>query len=1357
MKSKPLPLVLILVLLAGVLLPAGPLALAHPVSVDANPADWTMVPPTQVNLGHIGRNAAEEGEYVWRDQGVDERTDFSTPDPRVDLLQFRVTADPLYLYFMAEVSDTAVMSGDGAPMVQVAIDVDRVQGSGQTWLGGFADTQVSPSAAWERLVITRFGSGTPAPKVFDTTWTDLVNGDTNLATNVISSTTDVIEMRVRWDVLGLAGPPELPLRFTVATFRANTSDDTWDTGGSGTSNALDCVTNYGDPGLQTNTWTEVSDQFVDYFFDLWFEADGDVFPPLLVSEFQPNPPGTDANREWIEIYNSTPFPLSLDAVKVGDEETIGAGESMFLFPDGYSIPANGVIILAARADTGTDGFWWLYGFCPDFETIDTTGPNCNAPNTSLYGTWATNNNLALSNSGDEVIVLDRSDTVLDVAAYGAGVWPGVTTLPWTDSANSIERLPVYHDSNDCVVDFRLQPNPTPGQAWPDLAIAKAGPDLAMPGSYITYTVVYSNTGVNRAHNVVIADLLPTGVFYVGDDSGLACPACVPGATGVLTWSVGVVGVADTGSFDLVGWVTATVPFGSVFTNSVSIATTDNEVSLDNNSDDWATAVTALDLIVDKAGPAYGIAGQNLVYDITLQAVGVDPAENVVLTDVLPLDVTYLADNSGWTCPACTPGSAGPLVWTVGTVPAGTSYTFQLTVTAAAGIANGTTLTNTVVAQTTTAGDNPANNSADWGTTFYPLVSIYDIQYVPDPGSNDLSPYDGQTVWVRGGVVAGYYSGSVRGYALADPEAPYGPWQGLFVYDYDHTPAEGQVLLLLGEVYEYFHLTELHYIDSYAVISDSWPLPDPVLTTTAAISDITPHAAEALESVMVEVRCATVTAPNLGYGEWGITDASGVQARVDDVGYAYSPVLGETFAYVRGMLYYSFDDYKLEPRYAADLGGGVPVVLGTDPAGGATGVPIDTAVQATFSVSLTASTVNTATFFLEGPGGAAVPADVSYDEGTYTALLDPAADLAYATTYTATLTTDIVSYWGAPLCEEYAWSFTTTARPEPNLTPSFKIASVPAVLPGEVLTYTIRLINVGQGDAAATITDVVPLEVDVVTATLPAYWSYTAGQLLWSGVVTAGTQVPLVFQARAHTDLVGGEFFTNVVWIDDGVHDAFQKTAAVEVLAAPDIVVSPLALSAMVDPGGSATRLLTIANVGDADLEWSLAENPAADWLAEDPGGGTIAPAGSTVVTVSFDATGLDVGTYTTALEVLSDDPDEPLVGVDVTLVVTTGCIPISNPDFTWVPPAPLVGQPVTFYGSAEGLEPITFTWSFGDGGGGSGATVAHTFAVSATYTVVMTATNACGWDVATHLVTVTAPPQQFWTVYLPIVCRGAGR
>jgi uncharacterized repeat protein (TIGR01451 family) len=131
------------------------------------------------------------------------------------------------------------------------------------------------------------------------------------------------------------------------------------------------------------------------------------------------------------------------------------------------------------------------------------------------------------------------------------------------------------------------------------------------------------------------------------------------------------------------------------------------------------------------------------------------------------------------------------------------------------------------------------------------------------------------------------------------------------------------------------------------------------------------------------------------------------------------------------------------------------------------------------------------------------------------------------------------------------------------------------------------------------------------------------------------------------------------YIATGWHWWFQvDDVAVLLESAPEIAVDPdaLASSQLVDTIN--TLSLNIANVGTASLNWEISEAPVScatpddiAWLSAAPITGTIGTGEDATVTVTFDSTGLAVGTYNGFLCVESDDPVTPLVAVPVELEV----------------------------------------------------------------------------------------------------------
>jgi PKD repeat protein len=82
------------------------------------------------------------------------------------------------------------------------------------------------------------------------------------------------------------------------------------------------------------------------------------------------------------------------------------------------------------------------------------------------------------------------------------------------------------------------------------------------------------------------------------------------------------------------------------------------------------------------------------------------------------------------------------------------------------------------------------------------------------------------------------------------------------------------------------------------------------------------------------------------------------------------------------------------------------------------------------------------------------------------------------------------------------------------------------------------------------------------------------------------------------------------------------------------------------------------------------------------------------------------------------------------------CQPPADSGFGWAPPNPISGQVITFTGSASGTMPMTFTWGFGDYTFGQGNPITKIYEMAGDYLVTMTATNACGYETVTHVVTV---------------------
>ena len=155
----------------------------------------------------------------------------------------------------------------------------------------------------------------------------------------------------------------------------------------------------------------------------------------------------------------------------------------------------------------------------------------------------------------------------------------------------------------------------------------------------------------------------------------------------------------------------------------------------------------------------------------------------------------------------------------------------------------------------------------------------------------------------GGVVTGSFPEMTRFSVQAGQGAGTAIWvEGAGVSEGDQVEVSGPVVDDSGRL--------MVWATTTTVISSGEAMPTAQALTTfeAANND--------WQAVLIEVT-ATCTQPELGYGEWGVDDGSGM-LRVDDLGYVYdTPIEGIEYR-VRGPLDYSFNDYKIALRGEGDV-------------------------------------------------------------------------------------------------------------------------------------------------------------------------------------------------------------------------------------------------------------------------------------------------------------------------------------------------------------------------------------------------------------------------------------------------------
>lgn len=641
---------------------------------------------------------------------------------------------------------------------------------------------------------------------------------------------------------------------------------------------------------------------------------------------------------------------------------------------------------------------------------------------------------------------------------------------------------------------------------PDLVIVKTGPDDVNAGETFTYTLVYSNAGAINATNVAIVDRLPAGISYTVDSAG----GVFSGNT--ITWTIGGLNAGVAKSILL----TATARYAGDWPNGAAISGGPIDSNPANNTSMVTTTVNGADPFVRKSGPAIAFGGELISYTLTYGNSG-NVTATATLTDQLPIGFTLAdiaVDNSGL-----------PFVngaWTADIAPdAEVSFTFALTVPAT--MASSTRITNSLAVSAIESGDDPSDNAASASSTVYQIVPI----------ATARAATDGQVFAVEGQVIVLPGTYSANEWELQDAT-------GAIVMFYSPAPsvALGDRIRVVAPRNSYNAQQELDLPVYFQKLGGGTPVaPKPFSTGSIAAGTAQGWLVVVSGTLSNVVTCAGNydLFVNNGSGAADVFINSFSAGAINPCAQGFAN--GE-WAEVTGFstIFSSTTKlaYEVRPRSIGDFVR-FPRVVSTNPISGAVAVPVAATITATFNMSMT--NVGTSTLVVAGPSGAVAGA-VAYDAATKTATFTPAAALAGSTLYTATLKATLTADNGRSFmpAQDVVWTFTT--RPlAPNLSGSTKANAINgAVRSGERVTYTIRLINTGDAQAAAIVTDVLPSYYTV--AQLLDFTQPATGTLTWTGVVTAGQSVTLRFVAQVAgvKDLpLGQSILDNSAQVNDGMH------------------------------------------------------------------------------------------------------------------------------------------------------------------------------------------------------------------------------
>ncbi|WP_168733510.1 DUF11 domain-containing protein [Deinococcus sp. Arct2-2] len=252
----------------------------------------------------------------------------------------------------------------------------------------------------------------------------------------------------------------------------------------------------------------------------------------------------------------------------------------------------------------------------------------------------------------------------------------------------------------------------PVSSLTDIQLTKTPTGTAtLAGTNIVYTLTASNLGPSNAAGVTISDPLPSNVSYVSSSNSGVYDA----AARTVTWTVGAVNVGTPVSRT----VTVTPPLNGSVVNTASVTTSTPETKTGNNSATSTLTVTPVaNLEIRKEGVAnYGPLA-NLTYTLRVANFGPSRAENLTVTDPLPLGATYVSNTGGDVYDAAT----RTITWTAAALDVtgpNSNLTYTVTVlTPATG-----TLSNTASVSSIGNDPTPGNNTSTAATTIVPVADV----------------------------------------------------------------------------------------------------------------------------------------------------------------------------------------------------------------------------------------------------------------------------------------------------------------------------------------------------------------------------------------------------------------------------------------------------------------------------------------------------------------------------------------------------------------------------------------------------------------------------------------------------------
>jgi len=252
--------------------------------------------------------------------------------------------------------------------------------------------------------------------------------------------------------------------------------------------------------------------------------------------------------------------------------------------------------------------------------------------------------------------------------------------------------------------------------------ASDSPDPVAPDGNITYTVSVTNAGPDAAANAAMSVVLNNTLLYqsITVPAGWSCPSLAVGHGASFTCTASTLAASATSVFTVV-LKAGQAQFGNTNQTINETFTAGSGAADPNNSNNAVTVQTTYSVPVadlaaanaDSPDPVF--SGANITYTQSVTNNGPDAATNVMVSQTLPASVGYVSISApaGFTCTTPAAGASGTINCASPSLANGATANFTLVVKV---LALSGSVTETLVASSSTSDSNNANNSAQAVTT-----------------------------------------------------------------------------------------------------------------------------------------------------------------------------------------------------------------------------------------------------------------------------------------------------------------------------------------------------------------------------------------------------------------------------------------------------------------------------------------------------------------------------------------------------------------------------------------------------------------------------------------------------------------